>query len=210
MVILHVEGLSGGYAQPFNCKHGFTVVFVGTVDGVALLIYCRQVVCNAFVLSSFGPGRKPFLILFLNLHGFHFLETFLLSLPLFPGVGNPGVLGRVLDAHLLAPIHILFHYAKTGGAECNLFRVRYICDVVHRGRMDILLGASGAAVHKCEVSFIYARTGYFEELFGSVGDIGLGVIGRHVVGIGIDAEDGEVSGMAWPHPVVGFSAEFAD
>ena len=76
--------------------------------------------------------------------------------------------------------------------------------------MDILLGASWAAVHKGEVSFLDASTGYLQELLGGVGDIGLRVVGRHIVGIGIDAEDGEVSGMAGPHPVVGFSAEFAD
>ena len=76
--------------------------------------------------------------------------------------------------------------------------------------MHILLRAAGAAVDKGEVSFLHARTGNLEGPFGPIGNVGFRIICRHIVGGGVDAEDGEITGVAGPHPVVRFTAEFAD
>ncbi len=76
--------------------------------------------------------------------------------------------------------------------------------------MHILLRAAGAAIDKGKVSFLHARTGNLEGALGPIGNIGLGIIGRHIVCTGVDAEDGEISGVAGPHPVVRLSSEFAD
>ena len=45
---------------------------------------------------------------------------------------------------------------------------------------------------------------------GGVGLVVFAVVGRIVVGIGVDAQHGEVSGVAGPHPVVGVATEFAN
>ena len=75
--------------------------------------------------------------------------------------------------------------------------------------MDIFLSASGEAVYECEIALLYSFCGDVEEFSGLVWDIVRGLCCRIVVFVGIDTEDGEISGMARPHPVVGISAELS-
>ena len=76
--------------------------------------------------------------------------------------------------------------------------------------MDILAGATRAAVHEGEIALLHACKRNLQRLLGAIGHIVLAVVGRHVVLSRIDAENGKIPGMAGPHPVVRLAAELAD
>ena len=94
-------------------------------------------------------------------------------------------------------------------AQCNLHWVRYVYNIVYRVGCHILLCVAGETVYHGEIALVYTLGRYWEETFGTVGNILIGIFGRLVVGVGIDTEHREVTGVAWPYPVVGITTELA-
>ena len=89
-------------------------------------------------------------------------------------------------------------------------RVSDLFDVSHTLRVDVLLGASGEAIDKCEIALLHACSRDSEVFLRLVWDIVLRVWGRVVVLVRIDSEHGEVTCVTRPHPVVGVSSELSD
>ena len=73
------------------------------------------------------------------------------------------------------------------------------------------IAACGAGIAEDEgaVALVDALKADLEVLQGAVGSIVLAEVGGFAV-FGVDAEHGEVAGVAGPHPVVGVAAELAD
>ena len=71
------------------------------------------------------------------------------------------------------------------------------------------LSPARIAHHEGEIILLYSCEGYLEGAFRTERDILLGICGRLVVLAGVNSEHGEIAGVAWPHPVVGFTAELA-
>ena len=161
-------------------------------------------------MSSFRPFIKAFLKLLLCGHGLHLLKSLDLSLPLFPRVGDPGVLGRVLDAYGLAGGHVFLLDVQPLGTEIDLLGVGDLGDIFDLLGHHIFLGASGAAVHEGEVSRFHTGAGDLERPLRAVGHIVLGIVCRLVVLVGVDPEYREIACVAGPHPVVGVASELAD
>ena len=72
------------------------------------------------------------------------------------------------------------------------------------------VGAARVAHDHREVAVLDAVEADLEVALGLVGDVVCAVVGRVVVGVGVDAKEGEVARVAGPHPVVGVATKLAD
>ena len=156
---------------------------------------------------SLDPGLQGRFLLFFPADDVEVLESQLLTLPLLPAIGAAGILVGILelDGRVCAhgfPHEVLAHGA---GVDPDAVGGNHLLEL--GGRL-VALGAAGIAHDHGKVVLLHTAGGNLQAAGGLVGDVFGAVLGREVVLAGIDAEHGEVAGMAGPHPVVGFSAEF--
>ena len=137
-------------------------------------------------------------------------ETGVFALLVLPGVGHAGVVGGVGDADLVAGVHLFADDGQDDVAGLDDGFVLAFQQLAHLVGGHVALGAAGDAPDHGVVAVFDALETDGQRVFGFHGDVVLGVLGGAAVGCGVDAEHGEVAGMAGPYPVVGLVAELAD
>ena len=210
LVIIQAGLDAGGEVQEFDGPDRFVIILIGQISGVPAGVDAAQLVHNAFVTCALRPFTEALLIGLLFGHSMILLDSLLFALPLFPGIGDGGVLGGILDPDSLGLGHVLLLDVQPLGTERNLLRIGDLGNVFDLVGHHIFLRTARAAVNEGEIALTDTGAGYFEELFRAIRDVVRGIVGRIVVLVGIDPEDGEIAGMAGPHPIVGVAAEFAD
>ena len=170
------------------------------VDGAAVGFLAGRV--------GIDPGRQIALFLLLAADDVEGGEGFALADPLLPAVGGAGVLVGVLQADLAVGAHGLPEdvLADAAGVNTDVIGREHVLEL--RGGLEALRAARVAHDHG-EIAFLHALEGDVQELARAHRDIAGGIVGGLVVRVGIDAEHGEVAGVARPHPVVGVAAELA-
>ncbi len=179
---------------------GIVLYVIGNVlDGSAVFFLAGRIGLN--------PGLEGGLFFLFTADYVEVLEREFLSLPLLPAIGAAGVFVGVLELDRRVCAHGLPHdvLAHCTGVYADAVGLNH---VVKLGCGLVALGTAGITHDHGVVPFLDALQGYLKALGGLHGNIFLTVFGGHVVLAGIYAEHGEVAGVAGPHPVVGFSAEF--
>ncbi len=221
--IILVEGREGRYLsrrQPirngsgeshqFDGEDPFPVIIRRTGSLLPGLVGTLQALQHARILGIPGsPLRETRLVGTLLSERTEPFQSQTLALPLFPGIGDVSRLGGILDPHRRIGRHGRIDDIQPLGAHPYPVRVRshYPCHVIGG---HVFPRRTGTAVDEGEVPRIHPTGGNGKIALRTIGDILRRVVGRLVVGIGIDAEYGEVARMARPHPVVGIAAELAD
>ena len=178
-----------------------------TTVGIAFLNQRKGVAVFGVFVES--PVVILFLDFFFEGHGVEFLQCDVLFVAVFPVVGASGVLRGVFDFDGLVFIHFLAEDVDFDGAEFVAEFVSYFHGFFEAVGGEEVRGGAGEAENHGEVAVLEFTGADGEVVFGFEGDVFLGVGSGFAVGGGVDAEHGEVAGVARPGPVVGVAAEFA-
>ena len=106
--------------------------------------------------------------------------------------------------------HLLHQNFLTGPTYMLTHKVGSLHTLFHFVRNHISPVASRESHNKGEVTFLYSGNADFQMFFDLQRNIVSRICGRFAVFISIDAEEGKISGMAGPHPVVCVGSEFTD
>ena len=137
------------------------------------------------------------------------LEGLLHALEVLAVVAGGGELVGVLQLDGRVGAHGLPHdaFAEDTGGDGHVLLGFHVLEL--DGGHEAL-GAAGIAHDHGEVILFHALEADLEVLLRPEGDVLGAVIGRGALLVGVDAEHGEVAGVAGPHPVVRLAAELAD
>ena len=160
--------------------------------------------------TSHGPQSELRLVIEFRCDGSAAVDAQRFALPFFPGVGDRGVFGGVVDAQRRIALLRRRDDVETARADGDLGRVGTLGDVGHGVGEDVLLRVARETVDHREIALFNPFRGYAEVFFRTVGDV-LGRVGRRTVVLrSVDAEHREIARVAGPDPVVGVAAELAD
>ena len=124
-----------------------------------------------------------------------------------PVVGTLGVLGVVHDADGLGGTHVANHHVLLDTANLSTCGVLSIT-LQNAVAGEVTTGGAGITHGHGEVAGLVALHGHGSPVLGVIGHVLLTILGRTVGHrVGIDAEDGEVTGLTGPHPVVGLATK---
>ena len=176
-------------------------------NGFRDVVQGRSVLGGALLVLA-HPGHERGLFLLLAFQDAQFLKGELLALPFLPAVRAAGIFVRILQADLRVGFHGFPHDVLAQGARLyrNGLAVQHLLQL--GGGLETL-GTARIAHDHGKIAILVAFEGYLQRLLGYVGNIVLAIVGRFVVGTGIDPEHGEIARVARPHPVVGLAAEFS-
>ena len=125
-----------------------------------------------------------------------------------PVVGTLGELGVILDAHGLVRSHVLQHHGLLHASYLCTGGVLRVTHLLYTIAGEITLRAARIAHGHGEITFLISLQGHFRPPLRLVRHVVLGISrGAIGLGIGVDAEHGEVASLARPHPVVGLSSK---
>ena len=125
----------------------------------------------------------------------------------FPVVAASGKFAGILDAGFVAGIHVLAQYIEADTTHVNHGLVVCFHAFFHFRPGEVTAGAARESHNHGIIVFFQSFDGNGQEFRSLQRYVACIVFGRFSVGIGIDAEYGEVARVTWPHPVVGFTAE---
>ena len=106
--------------------------------------------------------------------------------------------------------HLLHQNFLTGTAYMLTHKVGSLHTLFHFIGNHISPVTSRESHNKGEVTFLYSGNADFQMFFDLQRNIVSRICGRFAVFISIDAEEGKISGMAGPHPVVCVGSEFTN
>ena len=132
------------------------------------------------------------------------------ALPFFPGVGDRGVFGGIVDAQRGVGLLRFGDDVEAPRADSDLGRIGTLGDVGHGVGKDILLRVARESVDHREIALFDPFRRYREMFFRTIRNVPGRVGRRAVVFRSIDAEHREVARVAGPDPVVGVAPELAD
>ena len=138
------------------------------------------------------------------------VDTLVHAESVLPVVGRVGVLAVILDAYSLILAHVAQHDVLSYGAHLVAWGILSVAHQLYAERREVALGRAGVSHRHGEVAFLVSLVAHTCPHGRVVWDIVLGVFGRAAsLRVAVDAEDREVTCLAWPHPVVCLAAEFA-
>ena len=115
-----------------------------------------------------------------------------------------------MDAYGIVLQHLFHENALAGIAYVVAHEVGGLHALFHFVGYHVAPVASGEAHDESEVAFLEASQADAQVFLDMQGLVVGTVGGRLSVTVGINAEQGEVARVAWPHPVVGVGSELAD
>ena len=202
----------GGLVEEFGT---FEEAFVKIGDGflqfaaVGIALFYQAEGSAVFGVFVESPVVVLFLDVFFEGHGVELLEGDVLLVAVFPVVGAAGILGGVFDFDGLVLVHFLAEDIDFYGAELVAELVAYFHGLFEAVGGEEVVGGAGETENHGEVAVVEFTGADGEVVLGLEGDVLLGVGSGFAVRGGVDAEHGEVAGVAGPCPVVGVAAEFA-
>ena len=143
-------------------------------------------------------------------HSIRFFQTLSFAYPFFPIVSNASIFRGIFNFYFVIGAHKSVLGFENHIANAYFSRVEYIHNLFYSYGRKVLFSTTRIAKDHCEITGFYAFERYWEEMFGAIGYIVFGVLGRTVVFIGIDAEEREVTCMARPHPVISVRTKFTN
>ena len=127
-----------------------------------------------------------------------------------PIVGAAGILRGVLDAYGVAGLHGFAPDVLLEASHFDARLVRVLDALVDAPGGEVAVSATGEADGHRVILLAVTLEGDFGHVAGVIGLVVGAVVGRLIVGAGVDTEDGEVARVACPHPVVRIAAELTE
>ena len=128
---------------------------------------------------------------------------------IFPVVTASGKFVGILYAGLVAGVHIFAQHVEAHSTHVNHGLIVCFHTLFHFRSGEVAAGSSGEPHNHGVVILLQALDGDRQVLRSLQRYVVLRIFGRLSVFVGIDAEDGEISRMARPHPVIRFTTELS-